>query len=187
MIFICFAIFLQSHKSQKVFCHSVWFFSVKWPICFSMTENFCCFLAKWQLAENFLPVSQISFHKTAIIFHYDRKCITSSFLWFLLPSYKVTSHRKFSAILFLQISFCVLKYFCALGSNTIINVVSVRNTLNLGDLLRKPVILIKNLSIKLIFILNFMVANTALSQKFFDLYPRIPERLELFPGLDWKY
>ena len=28
-----------------------------------------------------------------------------------------------------------------------------------------------------------MVASTALSQKFFDLYPRIPERLELFPGL----
>ena len=28
-----------------------------------------------------------------------------------------------------------------------------------------------------------MVATTALSQKFFDLYPRIPERLELFPGL----
>ena len=29
-----------------------------------------------------------------------------------------------------------------------------------------------------------MVAITALSQKFFDPYPRIPERLELFPGLD---
>ena len=29
-----------------------------------------------------------------------------------------------------------------------------------------------------------MVATTALSQKFFDMYPRIPERLELFPGLD---
>ena len=33
------------------------------------------------------------------------------------------------------------------------------------------------------FYIVFMVAITALSQKFFDPYPRIPERLELFPGL----
>ena len=44
--------------------------------------------------------------------------------------------------------------------------------------------ILSKLSIKFTFILLFMVATTALSQKFFDLYPRIPERLELFPGLD---
>ena len=42
---------------------------------------------------------------------------------------------------------------------------------------------LKKLIIRFIFILLFMVATTALSQKFFDLYPRIPERQELFPGL----
>ena len=42
-----------------------------------------------------------------------------------------------------------------------------------------------NLSIRFIFILLFMVATTALSQKYFNLYPRIPERLELFPGLTY--
>ena len=44
-------------------------------------------------------------------------------------------------------------------------------------------ILSKKLSIKFTFILLFMVGTNALSEKFFDLYPRIPERLELFPGL----
>ena len=98
-----------------------------------MTENslfldlhhFCCFLVKWQVAENFLPVSQISFYKTAIIFKYDKKFITFLCLSFLLTSYKVASHRRFSAILFLKISFCFLKYFCVLASNTPINIVSI--------------------------------------------------------------
>ena len=70
-----------------------------------------------------------------------------------------------------------------MGSNTIINVVSVRNTLNLGDLLRKPVIHSKKIDYPAHFYIVLMVAITALSQKFFDPYPRIPERLELFPGL----
>ena len=152
-------------------------------MCFSMSENFCFFLPKWQLAEYFLPVSQISFQKTTIIFHCDRKSISSSSLSFLLPSYKVTSHKNFSVILFLQISFCILKYFCVLGSNTLISDVSVLNTLNLDNLLRKPVIPRKKIYPPPHLYIVLMVAITALSQNFFDLYPRIPERLELFPGL----
>ena len=101
----------------------------------------------------------------------------------LLPSYEVTNHGKFSAILFLQISFCILIYLYVLGSNTIINVVSVRNTLNLGDLLRKPVIHSKKIDYPAYFYNVLMVATTALSQNFFYLYPRIPKRLELFRGL----
>ena len=69
-----------------------------------------------------------------------------------------------------------------MGSNTLINVVRVQNTLNLGNLLRKPVILSKKIDYWAHLIL-LMVAITTLSQKFFDPYPRIPERLELFPGL----
>ena len=133
MIFICFAVFLRSHKSQKVFCHTVGFFSVKQLVSFSMTENlllldlyhFCCFLVKWQVTENFLPVSQTYCYKTAIIFQYDRKFITSSSLSLLLSSYKVICHKQISAILFLQISFCFLKYFCVFGSYMPINIVSV--------------------------------------------------------------
>ena len=122
-LFCCFLV-----KSQKIFCHSVWFFSVQCFFCCykkCITFHICCFLLKWQVTEYFLPVGQISSYKYVIIFHFDRKFISSWSLSSLLPSYKVTSHRKFSAILFLQIRFYFPKYFWILGSKTCINIVSV--------------------------------------------------------------
>ena len=69
-----------------------------------------------------------------------------------------------------------------MGSNTIINVVSVRNTLNLGDLLRKPVIHSKTIDYPAHYYIVLMVATTTLLQKFFDPNFRIPKSQELFPG-----
>ena len=83
----------------------------------------------------------------------------------------------------LQISVCILNYSCVLGSNTFINVVSVQNTLNLGDLLRKPVILNQKILLLGSFLYCFNGHDYRTFAEIFDLYPRIPERLELFPGL----
>ena len=65
-----------------------------------MTENssllhlyhFYYFLVKCLVVENFLPVSQISFYKTAIIFQYYRIFLDLYYFCCLLIKSLVTSH-----------------------------------------------------------------------------------------------
>ena len=80
-------------------------------------------------------------------------------------------------------------FFCSVGKNVSclpdsFYLLVKQKEFNLGDLIKRMVILSQSFNHNIHFhIAPLIVATTAFPQKFFDLYFRIPERLELFLGL----